>query len=312
VLSGARTQSHSARVDVAQSSLRAAVDFITRDILSASAGAPAGPVTLSSGAVTVNAIGGAPAFTNNGTGPNSSDILDVYTVDGTTAAQLSSAVAANATSLPITYMSGAYLYTSGIGPSGQFAGFTTPYQSYVQVFDTNAKTAAVTTLSAATATSLTVASMPAGFAAYSYVMPSRHVVYSISTTAFTSTSTSNTSMLMMSVNGATAQPLAEGVEDLQIAYGFDNNTDGVINDDNGASAGNDEWLFNAAGETVGAWQIANLRSIRVTLVVKGTSVDTGQTNLPARPAAEDHTAGTTDGFIRRVLRTEIAVRALNQ
>jgi prepilin-type N-terminal cleavage/methylation domain-containing protein len=297
VMSGARTQTHSARVDVAQSALRAAVDFITRDVMSASAGAPGGTITLSSGPAT------AISLANNATGANSSDILDLYTVDGTTAAQLSSAVSASNTSLPISYLQPAS------GPTGQFLTGL-PYPAFVQVFDVNANTAAVTSLSGVSSTALAVGAMPTGFSAYAYVMPSRHITYSVSTSAFANTTTSNTSMLMMSINGSAAQPLAEGVEDLQIAYGFDNNGDGIISE-LGAVAGDDEWLFNVAGETVGAWQIANLRSVRVTLVVKGTSVDTGQTNLPARPAAEDHAAGSTDGFIRRVLRTEIAVRNFN-
>ncbi len=116
-------------------------------------------------------------------------------------------------------------------------------------------------------------------------------------------------MLMMSVNGSAAQPLAEGVEDMQIAYGFDDNGNGVLTD-NGTAA--DQWLFNNAGDVAGAHLITNLRAIRITLVVKGTSVDPGVSNLPARPAAEDHAAaGSTDGYIRRVLRTEIAVRNFN-
>ena len=48
VLSGARMQSHSARVDVAQTSLRSAVDFITRDVMAASAGASSGLLTIGS------------------------------------------------------------------------------------------------------------------------------------------------------------------------------------------------------------------------------------------------------------------------
>jgi prepilin-type N-terminal cleavage/methylation domain-containing protein len=302
VLSGARTQTHSARVDVAQSALRAAVDFITRDVLSASAGAPGGVITPAGG-TSANAVN-IDGTLVNGTGANSSDILDLYTVDGTTAAQLSAQVGSGVTSLPITYLQ------TASGPTGQFLTTGLPYNAFVQVFDPNAKTAAVVSMSGAASTALAVGAMPATFAAYAYVMPSRHVTYSVSTTAFAGTTTSNTSMLMMSVNGSAAQPLAEGVEDMQIAYGFDNNGDGIVTEA-GASAGDDEWLYNVAGETVGAWQIANLRAIRVTLVVKGTSIDTGQTNLPARPAAEDHAAGSTDGFIRRVLRTEIAVRNFN-
>ena len=44
---------------------------------------------------------------------------------------------------------------------------------------------------------------------------------------------------MMQVNGAAAEPLAEGVEDMQIAYGFDDNLDGIITDTGSTT---DEWL----------------------------------------------------------------------
>ena len=44
-----------------------------------------------------------------------------------------------------------------------------------------------------------------------------------------------------------AQPLAEGVEDLQLAFGFDFNSDGnLVNV--GAGAGDDDWVGNVAGE----------------------------------------------------------------
>ncbi|HEX8950808.1 MAG TPA: PilW family protein, partial [Polyangia bacterium] len=143
-------------------------------------------------------------------------------------------------------------------------------------------------------------------------LPSRHVVYTISNTTFGAASTANASMLMMNVNGAGAQPLAEGVEDLQVAYGCDNDGDGLVTE-RGAAAGDDEWLYNVAGEAPGTWSIANLRTVRVTLIVKGTSIENSQGNLPVRPAAEDHAAAAApDGFIRRVLRTEIAVRNFNR
>lgn len=299
VLSGARTQSHSARVDVAQTSLRAAIDFITRDVLAASAGARTGQLTLASTGITVNAVN----LALNNVGPNGEDSLELYTVDGTTAAQLTIAVGAGVSSLPITYEQ------SSSGATGQFLS-ALPYPAYVQVSDLSS--GSIVRLNAVTPTALTLGeTMPAGYAANGWVLPSRHVTYTVSSALFGAASTGNASMLMMDVNGAGAQPLAEGVEDLQVAYGFDNDGDGVVTDDNGASAGGDEWLYNAAGETVGAWSIANLRTIRVTLVVKGTSVEGGQQNLPARPAAEDHAGGSVDGFIRRVLRTEIAVRNFN-
>lgn len=301
VLSGARMQSHSARVDVAQTSLRAAVDFITRDVAGASAGAKTGFLTIASSGLTVNAVN----LLLNDVGPNHEDSLELYTVDGTTAAQLTTPVGAGVGTLPITYED------VKSGATGQFLA-TLPYPAYVQVSDLSS--GSIVKLSTVAATSLTLAEMmPTGYAANAWVLPSRHVTYSISNTVFGAATTGNASMLMMDVNGSGAQPLAEGVEDLQVAYGFDNDGDGVILDDNGASAGGDEWLYNAAGETAGAWQIANLRAIRVTLVVKGTSIENGQQNLPAPPKAEDHApTGGADGFIRRVLRTEIAVRNFNQ
>jgi prepilin-type N-terminal cleavage/methylation domain-containing protein len=303
VLSGARTQSRSARVDVAQTSLRSAIDFITRDVVGASAGAKSGLFTLASGTV-VNAVN----LTLNKAGVNGDDWLELYTVDSSTAAQLTSPVGVGANSLPITYEQSSTVAT-GCVLCGQFLS-ALPYPAYVQVSDLSS--GAIVKLGSVTPTALTLAeNMPAAYAANAWVLPSRHVTYKISTTMFGAASTGNAAMLTMDVNGSGFQPLAEGVEDMQIAYGFDNNGDGVINDDNGATAGGDEWLYNAAGETVGTWSIANLRTIRVTLVVKGTSVEGGQQNLPARPKAEDHNGGSVDGFIRRVLRTEIAVRNFN-
>ncbi len=299
VLSGARTQSHSARVDVAQTSLRAAIDFITRDVVGASAGAKTGLLTLGSTGTTVNAVNHA----LNNVGPNGADSLELYTVDGTTSAQLTTAVGSGANTLAITYEQ------ASTGATGQFLS-ALPYPAYVQVSDLSS--GSIVKLSSVASTALTLAeNLPAGYAANAWVLPSRHVTYAISNTIFTAASTGNASMLTMDVNGSGAQPLAEGVEDLQVAYGFDNDGDGVVTE-KGLAANDDEWLYNVAGETVGTWSISNLRTIRVTLVVKGTSIEGGQTNLPAPPIAEDHTpTGGVDGFIRRVLRTEIAVRNFN-
>ncbi|HXU71968.1 MAG TPA: PilW family protein [Polyangia bacterium] len=306
VMSGARMQAHSSRVDLAQNSLRTALDLITRDVLAAASGAKnTGMITIPGG-TTVNAID----FTGNAepSAPyaNGTDKLELYSVDGSTIAQLTSAVAGSATTLPISYETlGSHVTV------GSFTKTTSPYNSWVQVFDFNS--AAVAQLTGVSGTTLTVSAMPAGFAASAYVAPSRHVIYYVADKYFQSATTSaNSSMLMMAVNdtAANALPLAEGVEDLQIAYGFDNDGDGVVTE-KGATANDDEWLFNVSGETQGTWLPTNLRKVRITIVATSTSVDTGA-KMPARPAEEDHAAGTsTLGFVRRVLRTEIAVRNLN-
>lgn len=315
VMSGARTQAHSARVDLAQNSLRTALDLITRDVLAAASGLKAtGTITIPGG-TTVNAID----FSGNNEPTTAqfalgTDKLELYSVDGSTVAQLSTAVAAGASSLSVAYESlGSHVSL------GTFVKTTSPFISYVQVFDPNSGLAAFTQLSnvtgnSATAT-LTVGTMPAAFAATAYVAPARHVMYFVDDKFFQSATTNgNSSMLMMLVNDtnvANALPLAEGVEDLQIAYGFDNDGDGVVTE-KGAAANDDEWLYNFPGETgLGTWLPVNLRKVRVTIVATSTSVDTGAT-MPVRPAEEDHAAGTsTAGFVRRVLRTEIAVRNFN-
>lgn len=308
VMSGARMQAHSSRVDVTQTALRTALDLITRDVLAAAAGVKSTATITIPGGTVVNAID----FTGNNeaSAPYASgtDKLELYNVDGSTIAQATTALAAGATSFTVSYE------TLGSNVTvGQFANTTAPYQSWVQVFDLNS--AAVTTLTGVSGTTaLTVGTLPAGFGAYAYVAPSRHVIYYVNDKYFQGPATgyANTSMLMMSVNGSTALPLAEGIEDLQVAYGFDNDGDGIITDDNGAAAGGDEWLYNNPGElSIGAWLPTNLRKVRVTIVATSTSVDTGAT-MPVRPAEEDHAVGTaTLGFVRRVLRTEIAVRNLN-
>ena len=96
---------------------------------------------------------------------------------------------------------------------------------------------------------------------------------------------------MMQVNGGPAEPLAEGIEDMQIAYGFDDNGDGVITDTDSTT---DEWLWNAPGDTVGTHVIANLRAIRITLVAKSTSVDSGAL-FPVIPPPKIAAVGTDQG-----------------
>jgi prepilin-type N-terminal cleavage/methylation domain-containing protein len=297
VLSAARSQAHSARVDVAQSALRAGIDFITRDVMMTGGGAQNGVIVIPGGA-TVNAVRFDVAANDSTSAP---DTLELWLTDGSPAAQLSSAVAAGATTLPISYEQGA---------TRSFSATTTPFQSYVQLSDANFNSAIVVALSNVSGNTLTIGALPSGFAANAWVLPSKHVVYSVSTTQFANignVATNNTSVLMMTVNG-TAQPLAEGVEDLQIAYGFDTDGNGVLTD-NGSSS--DEWLYNNAADTAGSFTIGQLRAIRITIVAKSTVVDTGAQTYGARPAAEDRAAGSSDGFVRRVLRTEIAVRNFN-
>lgn len=106
---------------------------------------------------------------------------------------------------------------------------------------------------------------------------------------------------------APAEPLAEGVEDMQIAVGVDLDHNGILTD--GAST-TDEWFYNAPGDAappdpaVTPWS-----AIRISLVAR-TYTDKGTTAQSARPALEDHPGGVADVYRRRVLASVIEIRNL--
>jgi hypothetical protein len=276
------------------------MDFITRDVMMASAGAGSGIITTSGGAY--NAVN----FQSSQDLTNAPDTLELWLVDGSVAAQATTAIAAGNTSFSIAYE----------GVNANVFPATAPANGFVQISDlTNA---VVVPWTGSTATSMTVGAIPAlpagaNFGANAtYVLASRHVIYTVSSSFFSSANSAlqNTSMLSLQVNGAAAQPLAEGIEDMQVAYGFDDNQDGIVREDGTTS---DEWLYNNAGDSAASHLITNLRAIRVTLVAKSTSVDSGA-KFKGVPLYEDRNTVITsgDGFIRRVLRSEIAVRNFHQ
>jgi prepilin-type N-terminal cleavage/methylation domain-containing protein len=110
-----------------------------------------------------------------------------------------------------------------------------------------------------------------------------------------------------------AQPLAEGVEDMQIALGLDTtNTASTPLTESSPPDNADAWYYNAAGDTLpGA--AYTLRAVRVTLIAITTNQYVGNTKSFLRPGAEDRAAGTTtDNFRRRVLRETVEVRNIGE
>jgi prepilin-type N-terminal cleavage/methylation domain-containing protein len=120
--------------------------------------------------------------------------------------------------------------------------------------------------------------------------------------------------LMMDPDGNDAtvdwEPLAEGVEDLQLVKGVDAAADG-LGAENAAAANADEWIFNNSGDTDPA--TGTLRAIRITLVARTTSGLIGNLQSFNRPAAEDHAAApvNSDNFRRRILKTLVEVRNMS-
>jgi prepilin-type N-terminal cleavage/methylation domain-containing protein len=119
-----------------------------------------------------------------------------------------------------------------------------------------------------------------------------------------------------------AQILAEGIEDLQLAYACDlepaGAPDGALTEGTDATARlTDEWFNNQVGDVVDPACVTPA-SLRITLIARSLTSDTtlfgsagsGAASGSAKPAVEDGTAGAPDTFRHRVLTTTIYPRNL--
>ena len=104
------------------------------------------------------------------------------------------------------------------------------------------------------------------------------------------------------------EPLAEGIEDMQIAVGIDNGTDGISDIENPA-ANLDEWVGNVATETLPLFGVGLIRAIRISLVARSTGKLTGAA-VSNSPGAEDHPPGPLDEYRRRLLTSIVEIRNL--
>jgi prepilin-type N-terminal cleavage/methylation domain-containing protein len=129
---------------------------------------------------------------------------------------------------------------------------------------------------------------------------------------FSIDATGATPRLMMNRQDAGTGPqvLADGIEDLQIAYACDTTSDGAFTEgtDSGSKQA-DEWIYNVAGD-VPAVACNRPQAVRLTIIARSTEPDTTLAALPgnAKPAVEDGIAGATDTFRHRVLTTTVYPR----
>jgi hypothetical protein len=108
--------------------------------------------------------------------------------------------------------------------------------------------------------------------------------------------------------------LAEGIEDLQIAYACDTSPatsgDGVFTEgtDNTTKKA-DEWTYNTSGDVPVA-ACNRPQAVRITIVARSTEVDTTLAGLATnrKPAVEDGVVGAVDAFRHRVLTTTVYPR----
>ena len=113
--------------------------------------------------------------------------------------------------------------------------------------------------------------------------------------------------------GGGPQVLAEGIEDMQIAYACDLQPlvpDGVlIEGTDPATRLADEWTYNEAGDV--PWNgCKRPAGIRITLVARSINTDTTLTDFPnnAKPAAEDGVAGAINIYRHRIATTTVYPR----
>ncbi len=105
--------------------------------------------------------------------------------------------------------------------------------------------------------------------------------------------------------------LAEGIEDLQVAFACDLDGDGDLVEVPDTA---DEWTLNVANDPVPLTNAAKCNqpsAVRLTLVARSLTPDTGINAAligNRRPAAENHAAGAPDQFRRRVLTTTVYPR----
>lgn len=126
-------------------------------------------------------------------------------------------------------------------------------------------------------------------------------------------------MQTSAIGGSVSAPqvLAEGIEDLQVAYGCDTTgitpgtPDGVINNGTPAAA-TDEWTGNDVAD-VPPVNCRRPQAIRVTIIARSATQDTTLAELMAtgnnrKPRAENGVQGQPDMFRHRVMQTTVFPR----
>ena len=150
-------------------------------------------------------------------------------------------------------------------------------------------------------------------ASFSY--PPRATVLRVQKARFFIDAAGGVPALWMDPDGATGarqpEPIAEGIEDLQVAVGIDRDGDGRIGEDQAASGDDDDWVFNHPSDSAPALMtITPYRALRLTVTARSLD-DTSESPVSRRPAAEDRSeAAERDELRRRSLSTTVEIRNL--
>jgi type IV pilus assembly protein PilW len=270
------------RVAEMQQNLRIAVDYMARDLRMAGYGIPDN-VTVPGGA---NAAG----FTtirslyavDNTAGPDQIYVLYLYDMDANQRATFNTAAMGGAGAVTVDNASGF------LAAGGELVLVTD--SSTADIFETTSVAGNVLSFGGAygaIAHTLYGLGPPAAT-----VAKARFVRYFIG-----GTDPAHPSLMVdRNIPGQTAQPVADDIEDLQLAYGLDTNADGVV----------DQWR-NDGGAVLAVGEIPQIRQVRLRILARSRLPDRNWSET--RPALGNHAGGgTADGYRRRISDVMIDVR----
>ena len=251
--------------------------------------------------------------------PGVSDPTKVYDTNTCTTGAIS---VINSTSvsdtLDVIYASGGIVTSLAAGPITQASATATVsenknFASGDYVLITNFTTGHVVKLNnRTTGTTIGFGAPACGGGVYDFSYAAGSLVIRVQHARFTvANDTNNNNMTTVwmdpdsTATAFNAEPLAEGIEDMQIAVGIDADSNLTLTD---ASSSTDEWRYNNASDTaVSATDV--IRAVRITMIARTTSAQHGNLGTYQKPTAEDRTtASSMDQFRRRVLKQQIDIR----
>ena len=304
MISGYRDQEVTISTEAAT---RASIDFMTNALHNASTGVSTfdNLVNLNVGACTLGAIQILPTQVNPAPLTNTSDQITITFASGavfttTTGPYAGTAGAAIAVMDSTQIAVGDYVIVTNF-ENGHF----------IRVNATSNSTPGTITVDNPTCTGAGAKLPTGGYIAGATVIRAMRATFAIGVVP--GDFGSNVPVLTMDADGEGplgVEPIAEGIEDLQVVYGADNVTANGILDAETTTAGTDEWYGNVNGEVVPLPLPNSTRAIRITIVARTVRAFTGVNTFKLQ-AVEDRLAnGATDNFRRRVLSTIVEIRNL--
>lgn len=282
------------RMALVERGARVSLQILARSIRNASAAVPSGNVGDTVGCTTTGAI----RVINNSTAP---DEIEIIHASGGVVTSVRSSTAYTSSSTALVVLDGSKFR------AGDYAIVSNLDQGHLVAVTAVAQTGTNEWTLTTNSPGCGGAFPAGGYQPGSLVLRAKIERFYVSTGA----EVAGVPTLMIDPDGngpQVGEPVAQGVEDMQVAVGVDVNGDGTVTD-NGNTA--DEWFYNAAGDAAPPLMSATpWRALRITFVARSVN-ETSQSATSTRPPLEDRAgAAAADQYRRRVLSATIEVRNL--